>query len=151
MGRKAMFTGKHHHTIDDNNRLAIPSSIRKCIDEQVEGKGFFVTPGLDGCLAIYSPLQFEEVANKLKQLKFTNQKARVFQRLFFSKSSGLVTCDKQGRILVPQNLKEHASLEKEVVIVGVMDKIEVWDLEQWNQFEAEHEGNFEKDAEDLFQ
>lgn len=146
-----MFTGKYHHTIDDNNRLAIPSSIRKCIDEKVEGKGFYVTPGLDGCLAIYPPLQFEEVADKLKQLKFTNQKARIFQRIFFSKSSGLVACDKQGRIIVPQNLKEHAGLVKEVVIVGVMDKIEVWDLERWNKFEAQHEENFEKDAEDLFQ
>jgi len=146
-----MFTGKHHHTIDDNNRLAIPSSIRKCIDEKEEGKGFRITPGLDGCLAIYPPFQFEEVANKLKQLNITNPKARVFQRLFFSKSSGLVTCDKQGRIIIPQHLKEHAGLEKEVVIVGVMDKIEVWDLGKWNKFEKEHEENFEKDAEDLFQ
>ncbi len=146
-----MFTGKHHHTIDDNNRLAIPSSIRKCIDEKEDGKGFYITPGLDGCLAIYPPSQFKEVANKLKQLKFTNQKARIFQRIFFSKSSGLVTCDKQGRIIVPPNLKEHAALEKEVVIVGVMDKIEVWDLEQWNKFETKNEENFEKNAEDLFE
>ena len=147
----SMFTGQYHHTIDDNNRLAIPSSMRKCIDENKEGKGFFITPGLDRCLAIYPPLQFEEVAKKISQLSETNQKTRIFKRLFFPRSSTLVTCDKQGRIIVPQHLKEYAGLEKEIVIAGVMDKIEVWDLKVWNKFETEHEKNYEKDAEGLFQ
>lgn len=146
-----MFTGKYSHTIDDNNRLAIPSSLRKCINEKEAGKGFFITPGLDKCLAIYPPLQFSELTKKLEQLMFTNQKARNFQRLFFSKSSSCVTCDKQGRIIIPQILKEHAGLKKDVVIIGVMDKIEVWDLQRWNEFEADHEQNYERDAEDLFQ
>ncbi len=145
-----MFTGKHHHTIDDNNRLAIPSSMRKRIDEKVDGKDFHITPGLDRCLAIYPHRQFEELTKKLDQIMYTNQKARIFQRLFFSKSSSC-TCDKQGRIIIPQELKEYAGLQKDVVIVGVMDKIEIWDLKQWNEFETNHEGNFEKDAEDLFQ
>ena len=78
-----MFTGKYLHTIDDNNRLAIPSSIRKCVDEKKEGKGFFITPGLDKCLALYSPLHFEETSEKLTEPMFTNRKARNFQRLFF--------------------------------------------------------------------
>ena len=146
----SMFTGQYHHTIDDNNRLAIPSSMRKCIDEKEEGKGFYITPGLDRCLAIYPPLQFEEVAKKISQLNETNQKTRIFKRLFFSRSSTLVTCDKQGRVIVPQHLKEYAGLEKEIVIAGVMDKIEVWDLKQWNRFEKENVENFEKDAENLF-
>ena len=79
-----MFTGKHLHTIDDNNRLAIPSSIRKCVDAEKEGKGFYITPGLDKCLALYPPLHFEEIAKKLTEPMFTNKKARNFQRLFFS-------------------------------------------------------------------
>ncbi len=145
-----MFTGKHLHTIDDNNRLAIPSSIRKCVDEEKEGKGFFITPGLDKCLAIYPPLHFKEITKKLSELMFTNQKARTFQRLFFSRSSRFVTCDKQGRIIIPQLHKDYAGLKKEVVIIGVMDRIEIWDFQHWNEFEEDNEQNFERDAEDLF-
>ena len=146
-----MFTGKYNHTIDPTNRLAIPSILRKCVDEKEVGKGFYVTPGLDRCLALYPPMQFKVLTKKLEQLMFTNQKARNFQRLFFSKSSGCVTCDKQGRILVPQILKEHADLKKDVVIVGVMDKIEIWDMQRWDEFESDHDQNFERDADDLFQ
>ncbi|ODS33408.1 MAG: hypothetical protein SCARUB_01445 [Candidatus Scalindua rubra] len=146
-----MFTGKHLHTIDDNNRLAIPSSMRKSVDEKKEGKGFLITPGLDKCLAIYPPLHFKEITKKLSELMFTNQKARNFQRLFFSRSSSFVTCDKQGRIIIPQMHKDYAGLKKEVVIVGVMDRIEIWDLQRWNEYEEDHEQNFERDAEDLFQ
>mgnify|MGYP001174812068 CR=1 FL=1 len=145
-----MFTGKYLHTIDDNNRLAIPSSIRKCVDEKKEGKGFYITPGLDKCLAIYPPLHFKEITKKLSELMFTNQKARTFQRLFFSRSSSFVTCDKQGRIIIPQLHKDYAGLKKEVVIIGVMDRIEIWDLKHWNEFEEDNEQNFERDAEDLF-
>ena len=145
-----MFTGNYRHTIDDNNRLAIPSSIRKCVDEKKEGKGFYITPGLDKCLAIYPPLHFKEITKKLSELMFTNQKARTFQRLFFSRSSSFVTCDKQGRIIIPQLHKDYAGLKKEVVIIGVMDRIEIWDLKHWNEFEEDNEQNFERDAEDLF-
>lgn len=145
-----MFTGKYLHTIDNNNRLAIPSSIRKCVDEKKEGKGFFITPGLDKCLALYSPLHFEETSEKLTKPMFTNRKARNFQRLFFSMSSSVVTCDKQGRIIIPQLHKDYAGLKKEVIIIGVMDKIEIWDLQQWNEFEEDNVQNFERDAEDLF-
>ncbi len=145
-----MFTGQYLHVIDDNNRIAIPSSLRKCIDEKKDGKGFYVTPGFDRSLAIYPPRQFEELAKKLKQLMFTNQKARNFQRLFFSKSSRAM-CDKQGRIIIPQLLKERADLKREVIIVGVMDKIEIWDSQHWKEFDADNEPNYEKDAEDLFQ
>ncbi len=150
MGDKTVFTGTYNHVIDHSNRLAIPSILRKCINEKKDGKGFYITPGLGKCLAIYPPLQFRELTKKLEQLMFTNRKARNFQRLFFSKSSGCVTCDKQGRVIVPQILKEHASLDKEVVIVGVNEKIEVWDLQNWNEFETDHEQNFERDEDDLF-
>ena len=145
-----MFTGKHHHTIDDNNRLAMPSSIRKCVDEEKEGKGFYIAPGFDKCLAIYPPLHFKEITKKLSGLMFTNKKARTFHRLFFSRSSS-VTCDEQGRIVIPQLHKDYAGLKKEVVIIGVMDRIEIWDLKHWNEFEEDNEQNFERDAEDLFQ
>ncbi len=146
-----MFTGKYDHTIDDNNRLALPSILRKLVDESQDGKGFYITPGFDRCLAIYPPRQFKELTKKLEQLMFTNQKARSFHRLFFSRSSGCVSSDKQGRIIIPELLKEHAGLKREVTIVGVMDKIEVWDSKLWNEFNNEHTENFDSDAEDLFQ
>ncbi len=146
-----MFTGKHLHTVDDNSRLAIPSSLRKCIDEEKDGRGFYITPGLDKCLALYPPLHFDEIAKKIAEPMFTNRKARNFQRLFFSMSSSVVTCDKQGRIIIPQTHKSYANLTKDVVIVGVMDKIEIWDSKLWDEFEQDNGQNFEKDAEDLFQ
>ena len=65
-------------------------------------------------------------------------------------SSSVVTCDKQGRIIIPQLHKDYAGLKKEVIIIGVMDKIEIWDLQQWNEFEEDNVQNFERDAEDLF-
>ena len=145
-----IFTGKHLHTIDEKNRLAIPSSIRKCIDEGKEGKGFYITPGMDKCLALYSPLHFKETSTKVSEPMFTNKKARTFQRLFFSMSFGVVTCDKQGRIIIPQQHKDYAGLKRDVIIVGVMDKIEIWDSQCWNEFEADNSQNFENDAEDLF-
>ena len=82
---------------------------------------------------------------------FTNKKARNFQRLFFSMSSSIVTCDKQGRIIIPQLHKDYANIDKDVIIVGVMDKIEIWDSKLWDEFEQDNGQNFEKDAEDLFQ
>ncbi len=145
----AIFTGIHQHTIDDKNRLAVPSSIRKCIDEETEGSGFFVTPGLDKCLALYSPLHFKEISEKYKEQASTNRKARNFQRHFFSNSKK-VDCDKQGRIILPPLHIKYAGLKKDVVIVGVMDKIEIWDSQCWNDVEAENSKNFEQDAEDLF-
>ncbi len=146
-----MFTGKYLHTVDDNNRLAIPSSLRKCINEEKDGKGFFITPGLDKCLAIYPPLHLKEIEKKITEPMFTNRKARNFQRLFFSMSSSVVAGDKQGRIIIPQLHQDYAGLKKEVVIVGVMDKIEIWDSKYWDEFEQDNGQNFEKDAEDLFQ
>ncbi len=145
----AIFTGKHLHTIDEKNRLDIPSSIRKWIDEETEGSGFIVTPGLDKCLALYSPLHFKEISEKYQAQASTNRKARNFKRHFFSNSKK-VDCDKQGRIiLLPQHIN-YAGLKKDVVIVGVMDKIEIWDSQCWNEIEAENSESFEQDAEDLF-
>ncbi len=145
----AIFTGKYLHTIDEKNRLAIPSSIRKCMDEDTEGNGFFVTPGLDKCLALYTPLHFKAISEKYNEQASTNRKARNFQRHFFSNSKK-VDCDKQGRINIHQQHIDYAGLKKDVIIVGVMDRIEIWDLQSWNEVEAGNRDNFENDAEDLF-
>ncbi len=144
-----IFTGSYRHTIDEKNRLAIPSSIRKCMDEDTEGNGFFVTPGLDKCLALYTPLHFTEISKKYNEQASTNRKARNFQRHFFSNSKK-VDCDKQGRISIDPKHIDYADLKKDVVIVGVMDRIEIWDKQTWDEVEAGNSENYEDDAEDLF-
>lgn len=78
-----MFTGEYRHTIDTKNRLAIPASLRESINEEVEGKGFYITRGLDTCLFMYTPKEWQGVVSKIEQSSFTNKKARQFQRLFF--------------------------------------------------------------------
>jgi len=145
----AIFTGTYQHTIDEKNRLAIPSSIRKCMDEDTEGNGFFVTPGLDKCLALYTPLHFKAISEKYNEQASTNRKARNFQRHFFSYTKK-VDCDKQGRISVEPKHIDYAGLKKEVIIVGVMDRIEIWDKKSWDEAEAGNSESYENDAEDLF-
>ncbi|MCF6157573.1 MAG: division/cell wall cluster transcriptional repressor MraZ [wastewater metagenome] len=145
-----MFTGEYHHTIDDKNRLAIPAPLRDSIDIETEGKGFYITRGLDDCLFLYTPKVWQNVVSKIEQLSFTNKKARQFQRLFFSKAQKIPDYDPQGRILIPQYLKDLAKIRKSVVILGISSRIEIWDEETWKRFELEHEETFEEIAEDLF-
>src|SRR3989338_44283 len=92
-----MFTGEYHHTIDAKNRLAIPSDIRDKVNTKIEGKGFFITIGLDGCLFMYTPKEWQNIVQKINQLPFTNEKARQFQRLFFSKAQEI-------QDIIPQDL-----------------------------------------------
>ena len=145
-----MFTGEYHHTIDAKNRLAIPSDIRDKVNTKIEGKGFFITIGLDGCLFMYTPKEWQHIVQKINQLPFTNEKARQFQRLFFSKAQEIPDYDPQGRILISQNLKDIAKIQKKAVIVGVSNRIEIWDETRWKNFESEHSKEYEKIAEDLF-
>ncbi|MBE7548352.1 transcriptional regulator MraZ [Candidatus Kuenenia stuttgartiensis] len=146
-----MFTGEYRHTIDTKNRLAIPASLRESINEEVEGKGFYITRGLDTCLFMYTPKEWQGVVSKIEQSSFTNKKARQFQRLFFSKAQHITVTDPQGRILIPQYLKEIANIQKNVVIVGVNNRIEIWDEKNWSDFESETNEEYEEIAEDLFQ
>jgi len=149
-GENKMFTGEYHHTIDAKNRLAIPSDIRDKVNTKIEGKGFFITIGLDGCLFMYTPKEWQNIVQKINQLPFTNEKARQFQRLFFSKAQEIPDYDPQGRILISQNLKDIAKIQKKAVIVGVSNRIEIWDETRWKNFESEHSKEYEKIAEDLF-
>jgi MraZ protein len=145
-----MFTGEYHHTIDEKNRLAIPSDIRDKVNTKIDGKGFFITIGLDVCLFMYTQKEWQNIVQKINQLPFTNEKARQFQRLFFSKAQEIPDYDPQGRILISQNLKDIAKIQKKAVIVGVSNRIEIWDETRWKNFESEHSKEYEKIAEDLF-
>lgn len=121
-----MFMGEYNHTIDTKGRLIIPSKFREKLGDE-----FVVTKGLDGCLFVYPNSEWKTFEEKLKTLPITNKNARQFSRFFLA---GASTCevDKQGRILLPSVLREFAELEKEVVLVGVLSRIEIWSKSRWD-------------------
>ena len=130
-----MLIGEYHHSIDEKGRLIIPSKFREEI-----GTSFVVTRGLDGCLFVYSLVEWERIVAKLKKLPFTKKDARTFTR-FFLASATVCQFDKQGRINLVNSLIEYAELKKECAIIGVNDRLEIWALDKFNNLMNE---NFEK-------
>ena len=130
-----MLIGEYHHSIDEKGRLIIPSKFREEI-----GTSFVVTRGLDGCLFVYSLVEWERIVAKLKKLPFTKKDARTFTR-FFLASATVCQFDKQGRINLVNSLIEYAELKKECAIIGVNDRLEIWALDKFNNLMKE---NFEK-------
>ena len=122
-----MFMGEYNHSIDQKGRLIVPSKFR----EQL-GNEFVVTKGLDGCLFVYSNEEWQRIEEKFREIQLTTKDARKFSRFFFA---GAATCevDKQGRILLPSNLREYAAIEKEVVSVGVLSRVEIWSKDRWSE------------------
>ena len=120
-----MFMGEYNHTIDAKGRLIVPSKFR----EQL-GNEFVITKGLDGCLFVYSNEEWQNIENSFRDKPLTSKDARKFMRFFFA---GAATCevDKQGRILIPNNLREYAGIEKDVVSVGVLSRVEIWSKDKW--------------------
>lgn len=122
-----MFTGEYNHTLDEKGRLIIPSKFREEL-----GSDFVVTKGLDGCLFVYNNTEWKVFEDKLRALPVTNKDARNFQRYMLG-GAGSVELDKQGRVLIPANLRDHAKLEKDVVLVGVGTRIEIWDQSTYEE------------------
>lgn len=122
-----MFMGEYSHSIDPKGRLIIPSKFR----EQL-GNEFVLTKGLDGCLSIYPMDEWEAFEQQLRSLPLTNKNARTFSRFFVA---GATACelDKQGRILVPSTLREFAELDKDVVLTGNINRIEIWSKQKWSE------------------
>ena len=145
-GRKwliTMFMGEYHHSIDAKGRLIIPSKVRDGL-----GENFIVTRGLDGCLFLYPKLEWDKKIEKFKELPDTKDK-RQFMRISLS---GATICeyDKQGRINIPNPLIEFAKLEKDCIIIGVDEKLEIWSKERWEEFIANNEENLSDIADSLF-
>ena len=132
------------YNIDDKGRLIIPSKFRNELGEK-----FIVTRGLEECLFVYSISEWNEIINKLKQLPFTNKDARLFMRMFMS---GATECelDKNGRINIPTTLAKYASLDKECVVIGVNERLEIWSSSKFDNFFNENIDNFSDIAENLF-
>ena len=127
-----MLIGEYEHSLDTKGRLIMPAKLREAI-----GDKFVVTKGLDGCLFAFSIEEWSNFEEKLKSLPLSNRNSREFTRFFLS---GATECeiDKQGRFLIPTNLRETASLQKEVVIIGVGTRIEIWNKEKWNSYNDEN-------------
>lgn len=138
-----MFMGEYNHTIDVKGRLIIPAKFRESLGDE-----FVITKGLDGCLFVYTDEEWQNFENKLRTLPLTNKNARQFTRFFLA---GAAACevDKQGRILIPQVLREFALLEKEVVLVGVANRVEIWSRTRWQESMEAYDDDMDEVAENM--
>lgn len=138
-----MFIGEHQHTIDQKGRLAVPVKFRSQL-----GGGAVVTRGLDHCLFIYTEIEWQELAKKLMNLPLTQSNSRAFVRLMMAGASQ-VTLDSQGRILLPDYLRQYAGLKKSVIVAGLYNRLEIWDQLAWEQYKQKTETDSNDIAERL--
>ncbi|MGC8651310.1 MAG: division/cell wall cluster transcriptional repressor MraZ [Minisyncoccia bacterium] len=134
-----MFIGEYHFTIDNKGRMAIPSKLRKELMQ--EG---VLTRGLDNCLFLYTHNDWEQIAEKIKNLPLSQTNARAFSRLMLAGAME-VEMDGQGRILIPEYLRQYAHLNKKVVLAGVYNRLEIWDEAEWENYKIKTE----KDSTDI--
>lgn len=124
-----MLIGEYQHNIDTKGRVAVPSKFRDDL-----GMLFYITKGLDNCLFVLPQEEWNKLVEKVKALPIS--KARTLQRFFFSGAAEVMP-DKQGRILIPQQLREHAELNKEITFIGTSSRVEIWDSKKWTAFNSE--------------
>ena len=142
-----MFYGEHEHYLDNKSRVIIPAKFREIFKEHYVEK-FFITRGLDRCLFVFTEESWKAQEKKFRDMPFTKGEARKFNRLYFSGACDVV-CDKQGRILIPDYLKEYAEIKEAVMVIGVSDRIEIWAKEKWKEFYETSKDSFEDLAEKL--
>lgn len=138
-----MFIGEYNHSLDEKGRLAIPVKFRSILK-----KGAVVTKGLDNCLFLYSKEQFEKIAQKFASLPISQSKSRAFSRHMLAGAMD-VEFDNQGRITLPEYLREFSELKKKVVIAGLYNHLEIWNENAWNSYKHETEKNSNAIAEEL--
>ena len=138
-----MLIGEYEHSLDVKGRVIMPAKLREDMGEK-----FILTKGLDGCLFGFSQKEWVNFEEKLKTLPLTNKNARDFVRFFLS---GATECemDKQGRFLVASNLREYASMDKEVVVIGVGNRIELWNKEKWTKHNSDENISADEIAEKM--
>lgn len=138
-----MFFGEFEHALDAKGRLIIPAKFRELL-----GTSFVITRGMDGCIFGYPASRWETLQAQLDDLPLTKKDARAFVRFFYA-AAAECELDKQGRVMIPANLRQYAKLEKQCVIVGVSDRFEIWSAAKWHAFETETAANFDDLAENL--
>ncbi|HOQ15666.1 MAG TPA: division/cell wall cluster transcriptional repressor MraZ [Candidatus Paceibacterota bacterium] len=140
-----MFIGEYYYNLDTKGRMAIPSKIRNQV-----GETLIITRGLDSCLFLYEKKDWEQLAEKIKNLPLSQSNSRAFARLMLAGAME-VTIDNQGRILIPDYLRNYADLKKKIVLVGVYDRLEIWDEDNWNTYKNKTERESSEIAEKLSQ
>lgn len=138
-----MFLGEFYHSLDSKGRLILPSKFREALAD-----GLVLTKGLENCLFIFSKAEWPELESKVRALPLSKKEARQFSRFFFAGAS-VESLDNQGRVLIPLALREYASLVKDVVIIGVSNRLEVWSKENWESYRKKAESSYTEVAEEL--
>ena len=131
-----MFLGEHQHTIDPKGRVVLPSRFRDDL-----AKGCFITKGQDRCLFVFTPQQWEQEVERIRALPRTDRRLRNYARVFFAGALDQ-KLDKQGRIQVPASLREYAGLEKDVFVVGVGERVEIWDASTWTEVTGDADAEY---------
>lgn len=144
-GQTVLFTGSFRRALDDKQRLPLPRQLR-APGADPDYLRFYLTPGLDGCLAVYPELVFAELAERLAVGSPAAREIRDYSRLFYSQAACVVP-DRQWRLRVPPELTKWAGLAGEVMIVGVRDHLEIWALDKWEQYVSRCEPQYDRLAE----
>lgn len=131
--KRIMFIGEYSHNLDEKGRLAVPKKFRSALS-----KGAVVTRGLDNCLFLYTRDEWKKLADKLANLPFAQANTRAFARLMLAGAMD-VSVDKQGRIVLPEYLRRFAGLNKEVVVAGLYNRLEIWDQQTWSRYTEKNE------------
>lgn len=142
-----MFYGEYEHSIDKKGRVIIPSKFRESLKEYDIEK-LYITRGLDKCLFIFTESEWKTQESKFRSMPFTKSESRKFNRLYFSGASQM-EFDRQGRILIPKYLKEFAGIKRDIMVIGVSNRIEIWSKESWQEYYNGSKESFEDIAEKL--
>lgn len=143
-----MFYGEYRHGIDNKGRLILPSRFREIAKENHIEK-FFLTRGLDRCIFMFAEEEWKVQEQKFRNMSFTKEQSRRFNRLFFSGAADIQP-DKQGRFIIPPYLKDFAAITHDTIIIGVSNRIEIWDQKTWEDFYNSSNNLFEQTAENVF-
>ena len=135
--------GEYQHSLDTKGRLIIPAKLREGL-----GETFVITRGLENCLFVYPQKEWEQLSLKLKELPFTKKDVRAFTRFLLSGAIE-VEVDKQGRVLLPNNLREFADIDKDCVVIGVSSRVEIWSKQRWEEYYQSADASFEEIAETI--
>lgn len=139
----SMFIGEYQHTLDEKGRLSMPVKFRGKMAD-----GVVVTKGLDNCLSVYTTAEWEVLAEKLANLPLTQSASRAFARLMLAGATEVVI-DKQGRVNIPEYLREYAGLSGKAVVAGLYSRVEIWSQKNWQEYKTKTEGDSSAIAEEL--
>lgn len=141
-------TGRFERAFDEKHRVSIPKSLRESLGKQAEA-ALYIAPGLDGSLAIYPEVAFTKLVARLNESSPTAKDVRDYSRLFFSRAE-TARLDAQGRLRIPASLAQWAKLEKEIILLGVQERMEIWSPEKWEAYVAARQQQYDQIAESAF-